>query len=101
MTFDLHSRPHSNENVETFLLIFTQISQLIWMKFNVLPQPVGLSKLVLNLFCIVNIQERESDFRDFINYIIYIGLCLDSCELISFKQGLIMDSIQPYSFIAV
>ena len=31
--------------------IFSEILQSIWMRLSMLPQPVGLLKLVLNLFC--------------------------------------------------
>ena len=28
------------------------------MKFNMLPQPAGLAKVMLSLFCMIDIQER-------------------------------------------
>ena len=52
------------------------------MKFGVLPQPVGLLKLLLNLFCTSNIGERTICL-DFIKYA--FDLCWDTCEPICFK----------------
>ena len=40
-------------------LIFSQISQSIWMKFSMLPQPVDLLKLMLDSLHTVNMQGRE------------------------------------------
>ena len=43
------------------LSIFSPIQVGIWMEFNVLPQPVGLLKLMLNLFCTVFKGENSTD----------------------------------------
>ena len=64
--------------------IFSEILQLFWMKFTVLPQPVGLLKLMLNLFCTSNMQGRERCWRYQVKYLINIVLRLDTCEPISF-----------------
>ena len=55
------------------------------MKFSMLPQPVGLLKLMLNLFFIIDIQGRELCWHDFMKYPYNIVLCQDTCELICFK----------------
>ena len=47
------------------MLIFSQISQSIFMKFSMLPQPVGLLKLMLNMFHMIFIQGRKLDIRNF------------------------------------
>ena len=48
------------------------------MKFGMLPQPVGLLKLILNLFCTSTAQERDLRWLDFIEFFIFIVLCLDT-----------------------
>ena len=39
--------------------IFVQSSLLILMKFSMLPQPIDLSKLMLNSFCMIDSKRRE------------------------------------------
>ena len=51
---------------KTSVLIFSQISELIWIECSILSQPVGLLKLMLNMFCIIDIQGRELDLRDYV-----------------------------------
>ena len=41
-------------------LIFSQIQVLIWMKLSLLPPPVGLLKLMLNLFCTILFKGENS-----------------------------------------
>ena len=41
-----------------FVLIFSQILDRIWMKCTLLPWPVGLMRLMLNLFCLISVQKR-------------------------------------------
>ena len=48
---DLHSRSQLYEKSKSSVSIFSQILVSIWMKFNLLPQPVGLLKTMLNLLC--------------------------------------------------
>ena len=50
---DLHSRSQLCEKSAISVPIFLQNSQSIWMKFSLLPQPVGLLKLMLNLFRVI------------------------------------------------
>ena len=62
------------ERENTFEPIFSHISQSIWMKlFSMLPQPVGLLKLVLHVIHTINIQlhARELYLHDF-----YLITCL-------------------------
>ena len=54
-----------------------------------LPQPGGLLKLMLNLFCINIIEERELCWCDFVKYMNNIVLCCDTCEPICFKLGVL------------
>ena len=45
---DLHSRSQLYEKLGTLVSIFSQSQVSIWMSFSILPQPVGLLKLMLN-----------------------------------------------------
>ena len=47
------------EETETWVSVFSESLLLIWIKFCMLPQPVGLLKLMLNSFCASNSQGRE------------------------------------------
>ena len=47
-------------------LIFSQIFQLIWMKYDMLLHSASLLKLMLNLFGMINIQGRELCLGEFI-----------------------------------
>ena len=67
----LLSRSELYEKAETSTLIFSQIFQLIQMKFSMVLQPVGLLKLGLNLLHTIPDQRRE--------------LCQGGYELISFR----------------
>ena len=62
---DLHWRLQLYEKLKNCALTFSQISQLIMMKCNMLPQPVGSFKLMLNLFCTISIQGSELWIGDF------------------------------------
>ena len=64
-------------------------------------QLVGLLKFMLNLFCTNTFQARELCGRDFIKYRINIVLCQDTCQLICFKLGMILDTTIVYSLILV
>ena len=56
---DLHSRPQLYEKLKILVSIFLQTNVSIWMKFSMLPQPFGLLKLRLNVFCTSNTEGRE------------------------------------------
>ena len=56
---DFYSRLQMYEKSKASVSIFTEILLSIWMKFSMLPQPVGLLKHMLNVFCISNVQGRE------------------------------------------
>ena len=58
----LHSRSLLHQETKSSVLIFLQISQSIWMNCRMLPWPVGLLKLILNLFHAISIHRREPDF---------------------------------------
>ena len=53
---DLRSRSQLYKKSQTSVPIFSQISQWTWMKFSMLPQPVPLLKLMLNVFRTIDIQ---------------------------------------------
>ena len=55
-----HLRSQLYEEPETSTLFDSHISQLILMKCGMLPQPVGLLKLMLNLFHMINIKGENS-----------------------------------------
>ena len=54
--------------IKTSVSILSEISLLIWMKFTILPQPVGLLKLLLNLVFTIKIQMRKHCWWCFIFY---------------------------------
>ena len=71
------------------------------MKCSVLPQPVDLLKLVLNLFCTSNMQGRELCWHDFMKYVFNIVMCQDTWLLIWFKFGVMLNITKLYSLILV
>ena len=81
---DLHSWSKLYEKSKP-VSIFSEILHLIWIKFHLLPQPVGFLKLRINLFCTNVIMRRELCLSDFIKYAISIALCCNTCELIFSK----------------
>ena len=54
-------------------------------------QPVSLLKVMQNILCASNFQGRGLCWHDFIKYMIDIVLCLDICELICFRLGVMLD----------
>ena len=64
-----------------FVLIFSQISKLIWMKYGMQPWPVGLFKLMFFFFRMTSLQGRERYLGDWI-----------------FKTGLRSDFYEPIFF---
>ena len=71
------------------------------MECSLLAHPVGLLKLMLNLFCTSNIQEKELCWRDFIKYMINIVVCRDACEPICFKLDVMLGMTKLYNLIPV
>ena len=57
---DLHSRSQMYEKSKTWVFTFSEILRSIWIKFRMLLQPVGLLKLLLNLFCRVIFKGEKS-----------------------------------------
>ena len=45
-------------------LIFSQISQSVWMQFKMLSHPLGLLKPMFSVICVINIQQRELSLCD-------------------------------------
>ena len=66
-------------------LIFSQNSEWVWMKFCMLARPVTFENRMLNLFCTINVQEKERYLRDSIQYTFNTGLRSDVYEASSFK----------------
>ena len=62
-------------------------------------QTVGL-RLMLNLFCIIFVEKRKLYSHDFIIYIFNTGLYQDICDLICFKLGMMLDTVEVYSRIS-
>ena len=75
-------------------------SQFGWNSIIMLSEPIGLLKLMLNLFYMSNIQGRELCWHDFMKYMINIVLCWDTCEL-CFKLGMMLDMSKLYGLIPV
>ena len=50
MTVTFTQGLNCTRNGKKFRSFFSEISQLIWMKFSVLPQPAGLFKPMLNIY---------------------------------------------------
>ena len=94
-------------NQKPMVPIFSEILQWIWIKFIMLPQLLGLLKLMLNLFCTSTIQGRELCGHDFVKYSINILQRRDTCEpicfrrLICFKLGMVLDMTKLCSLIPV
>ena len=73
-----------------------------WFGWNwVFPQPVGLLKLTLYLFCTSSIQGREPCWCDFMKCVINIFMCQDTCELICFKLCMRLYSTKLYNLFTV
>ena len=86
---DRPSRSHLYEKLKTVVSIFSEISQLIWMKFSKLLQVIGLLKLMLNLV----LKERT--------LLTSSVLCWDTYEPICFKVGLMLKSTKLYTLVSV
>ena len=74
------------------VLIFSQISQSIWLKRSMFPQPVGLLRFRLNTFRVISVQGRELYSADFVRYTLNIDLHSEAYQPISFKLGLMIDT---------
>ena len=71
----------------------------IWMKFSMLPQLVGLLKLMQNVFC--TIVNREFCWCDCVRYMINVVFCLDTWKPICFKFSMRLDTAKLYSLLPV
>ena len=98
---DFHSRSQFYEKAKPSAPIFSVRFQSISRKSRLLAQSGGLLKLILILFCMVNIQGRELYFRDFIRCTFYIGLCPDTFEPVCFKLGMMLGTTMRCSVIQV
>ena len=88
---DLHSRSELYDTSKALVSIFSKILQ--FDRFSVLPQSVGLLKLMLSLFCTSSIQ--------FIKYRINIVMRLDMWEPVCCKLGMNLDATGLYILIPV
>ena len=82
------------------MFIFLQIKYL-HVKFSLLPQPAGLLKLMLNLFCTITIQGRELCWCDFMKYMFNSVMCQDICEPICVILGMLLNTTKLYCLIPV
>ena len=64
-------------------------------------QPVGLLKLMLNLFRTISVQWRELYVCNFIKYTFNIGLHQDTCEPICFKLGMMLGTTKLFRMIPI
>ena len=98
---DFHSRSQF-ERLKALASIFSEIWQLIPMKFSMLPQAyVFFLKLMLNSLYTSTDWRRELSGHDFMKYMIYIILHQDTCEPMFFKFGTMLGMTKVYSFIPV
>ena len=88
---DFHSRSQLYEKSKTSVPIISQISRSAWMKFSVLPKPVGSLTLMLNVFHMSNIQVREPYLCDSVKYTFSIGVHWYTGEPICFKPSMMLD----------
>ena len=98
--FDLHSGSQLYKKLKTgvhFLTIYVSI----WMKFSVLPNLLGLLKLMLNLLCPIIFKGEKSEDIFFFKYTFYIVLWKDIYEWICFKPGMVLYTTKLYSKIPV
>ena len=58
-----------------------------------LPQPVGLLKLILHLFCTNSTRERTLLMK----YAINMVLCQDTCQPVCFKLSMMLDTTKLYA----
>ena len=89
VNLDLNPRSHLFEKSKTSVIIFLQISHSIWMKLSMPSQSVGLPKLILEMFCIIDMQGRKLYLHDFVKYLFNIGLYSNAYEPVSFKLKMI------------
>ena len=89
---DLHSRSQLDRKSKPLVSIFSQIYLLIRLKFGMLPQPVGLLKLMLTIICTSNIQGRELCWRDSMKFMLSIVTCQNICEAIRFKLSMMLST---------
>ena len=72
---------------------FRKFPQSVWMKCSMLPHPVGLLKLMLNLVCTC----KGMNSADGTN----IFLCWGTCESICFKLGTMLDTTKLNTLIPI
>ena len=97
---DLHSRSQLYTKSKILVSIFSQILMSIWVKFRMLPQPVGLLKFMLNLFLQVVFKgENSADVILLYDYAFNVVMCWDTCLPICFKLGIMLDTTKFYSLI--
>ena len=62
---------------------------------------VSLFKLMVHLFCTKNIQGRKLCWHDLMKYTFYIVMHQDTCVMICFKLGIMLNCTKLYSLILV
>ena len=66
-----------------------------------LQQPVGLFKLMLDLFHMIYVQGKDLLLHDFMKYTIDTDLPWGTHKLICFRLGIMLDTAKHYSMIPV
>ena len=89
---------HSFMTNPKHLLTFSRNFFSVWMKLSKEPLSACLLKVLLHLFCTINIQERKLCLCKFGKYTLNTGICLDTCELICFTFDGMLDTSKLYSF---
>ena len=66
-----------------------------------LPQPVGLLKLVPSLFCTSSVEGRDTLPTKHYKVYVNIFLRLNACKRICFKLGMMLNTTELYSLLPI
>ena len=87
--------------IKTSVIIFLESSLLIWMKCRILPQPVGLLKLILKIILHNSYSRDKTPCKWFHRRHVHIGLCTGVYDPIYFKFVMVLDTTKLFSLIPV
>ena len=82
-------------------MIFSQISASILLKLSMLPQPVRLLKLTLDVFCRINIQWGELYSNDYIKSTLNTGQLSNTYKPIRFRLSMMLDTAKFHSMVPI
>ena len=85
-------------NRKTLLCILSEIWLSIWMKFSLLPQPVGMLKAHAK-FILIKLFKGENSATRFMKHTFSIVMCQNTCEPICFKRDMMQNTTKLYSLI--